>query len=380
MSEKFDFFVASSEGDQSVIEMRSATAAAFRKLKPQGEARQGQYHLLTAAALRLLAPMRQALSSKEIFELIVDKDIGRTVLEGVKDQAGLYRGFSRSGGKISSHAKFKPLGGFKMAALALVALEIATIITSTQHLKEIGDQLKKINHALDQIQDLLDDQRLGALKGNLMYLNEIHQMLERGALSPAHHELYAQQVESIYRECLQALHTADEQLKRRKRELDKTEKIKINGILVWKKADERGKDTLTAQVGEFSAALGIALLAQETAVMACVIGKALGQSPLQTDFRLSSIRQLVETLKEDWNGYGDILKTKFEKAAEKVEMRHAVTELALLVQSHRERPKRLLTVIDGLQQELEYGPRLEFLVKVEAGEVVDVRRRMGSGA
>ncbi|PTA66955.1 hypothetical protein C8263_15420 [Deinococcus arcticus] len=321
-----DFVLAASEHEPPILEVTAAKATALRKLPVIPEGEQGSYHLLAASALRLLTSHGQALASKGTYRLVTDPKIGQMALEGVKGSPGLYRGFSRSGGKITQHAKFKPIKGAKLATLGLAAFEVATIVTSTVHLQEIGKQLKQVNETLDQLQDLLDDQRIGRLQGNLTYLTEILSLLELGTLTSSDSARYGDQLETIYRECLAEIQTADKQLVRRQKELAKAEKVRLKGVVVWKQPSKADQAKLTDRVKDFSSSLEIALLAQETAVMTCAVGTQLRRSPMQMEFRLRQLERQIDQLKANWKIYGDVLKTKFEGVAERESVR--TTELA----------------------------------------------------
>lgn len=374
MAEKTNFILATGEGESPVLEVVSAKVTDFRRLPRAAETEQQGYNLLSASALRLLNSGGQSLAIKGTYRLVVDPKVGHTILAGVKDAPGLYRGFSRSGGKITQHAKFKPVQGAKLATLAVAVFEVATIVTSTVHLKEIGQQLKQVNSRLDQIQDLLDDQRLGRLHGNLAYLSEILAMLDSGNLPPSTTARYDAQLEGIYLDCLAEMRTSAQQLVRRQRELRDVAKVKLGGFWIWKKASKEGQQDVEKQVLNFSASLEIALLAQEVAVMSCAVASQLGRSPAESRYRLERLEEQVEHLKINWNDYADILKTKFEDVEERGEVQQTLRKLTLHVQQHHERPKRLLNAVKVLNEQLTYRDSLEFIVQVENGEVVEARR------
>lgn len=378
MKNDVDFILAASEHAPPVLEITNARATEFRSLPTPSENELSSYHLLAASAFRLMTSTGQTLMSKGTYRLITDPRVGQLALQGVKGSPGLFRGFSRSGGKIAQHAKFKPIKGAGLATLGLAAFEVATFVTSTIHLQEIGKQLKQVNENLTKLQELLDDQRIGRLQGNLTYLLETLALLGTGALSSADRERYSAELETIYRECLAEIQTAEQQLSRRQKELAGAQKVRLKGVFVWKSLNKEDMERLTERVRDFSSSLHLALLAQETAVMTCAVGTQLGRTPAQTEFRLHQIEQQVDTLKSNWNGYADILKTKFSDVRAHDGARQTVLQLAQLVQRHQQRPKELLRAVRTIQQ-AQHAERLEFLVKIEDGQVLDVRRVLVSG-
>lgn len=111
MKKDVDFILAASEAEPPILEVTSAKATELRNLPTPSENELSSYHLLAASAFRLVTSTGQTLMTKGTYRLITDPKVGQLALQSVKGSPGLYRGFSRSSGKIVQHAKFKPIKG-----------------------------------------------------------------------------------------------------------------------------------------------------------------------------------------------------------------------------------------------------------------------------
>ncbi|SMB82122.1 hypothetical protein [Deinococcus hopiensis] len=364
--------LAAEEDQEPVLGFRPTTVREFRSVPAVEESRRAQHLFLAGAALRAFAQTGVAIATKGTYRLMANPRFGPELL--AKGPHGTLRGFYREGGKIAGHAKFKPVNAVSLANVGLALLEIATVVTSTVHLQDIATQLKEVKALLRKLHDLLEDQRVGRLKGNLEYLYEIWTMLEQGTCTPRDGERYLPQLELIYRECLGEIHTAQQQMGRRKQELGKAQKVRLKGHLVWKKINEKDVEQLREAVMDFSLSLHIALLAQETASVACALGVRLGVPAPQIQHRLHGLGEHVQNLKQDWNGYADDLRTKFEDVATKPGTQKIQKELAGFVAHHQERPKVLLQRIESVRNQLSPQRPIELFFRVEEGQVVDVRQ------
>ena len=89
-----------------------------------------------------------------------------TVSDLVRYSDGSYASISTQGGKFSSHHGFNPSGA--AALWPVLVLQLATIITSQQHMQEIGKQLIEIKGKLNDLAVFNKNERIAQLQ----YINE----------------------------------------------------------------------------------------------------------------------------------------------------------------------------------------------------------------
>ena len=97
------------------------------------------------------------------------------------------------------------------AALALLAWQLAAIITAQKYLVDINQKLKSIESQLVEILGLLQDQMFGNLKAYVYQLQVKFDTIKRGAISESELTSFVCFFDNLEHDCLSILETAKEQ-------------------------------------------------------------------------------------------------------------------------------------------------------------------------
>lgn len=365
--------MAGTDDEQPLLAVKTVTAKDFSRGTPTDT--KGNQTRLAGAAVKFLVEGGVAFRTGGLYRVVADPKLGEQLLAHVRGNRGLLRGFYRDGGKIVGHAKFKPVVGPQMAMVGLLLFEVATLITSTAHLKDIATQLKALNEAVGKIQMLLEDQRTGRLHGNVAYLAEVLALDQEGLLTVDVVATYLSQIEAIHRECLADIATCALQLARRQAELKKVGQVRVKGALFWKKVDDVSARAVMAATEDLAGALELSALALETAFLGCAVANKLGVSHGITERRLDALAVRAAQLATAWTAASDVVARKFEPVAGRADARASQATLVEQVSRDRHRPERLMADITRARQRLADVSQVpvEMLVRIEDGEVAELR-------
>jgi len=93
-------------------------------------------------------------------------------------------------------------GGVKMANLAVMGWQIASIVTAQQYLSAIDTKLKTIENALQDVLFILKEEKLAHVRAYIQLLRQYHSALIRGALHPNEKDAIIQKLEDLEHECM----------------------------------------------------------------------------------------------------------------------------------------------------------------------------------
>ncbi|MDA2598604.1 hypothetical protein PDQ40_23440 [Bacillus cereus group sp. Bc061] len=115
---------------------------------------------------------------KEIYELVFTDEIKMEfkkgtihLMDSVKN-AGFKRGMAVDGaGKIVAQAELKKIK-FKPGQLKNLAIGVATVIVSQEHLQEIKQELSVLNKKIDEVIGMMKNEYVGRAKGTYRYIKD----------------------------------------------------------------------------------------------------------------------------------------------------------------------------------------------------------------
>ncbi len=111
----------------------------------------------------------------------------------------------RPDGTITGLPNVMFYGFYKFLASAATIWAALAVITGQKFLRDIEHRLKKIEEGIADIKEFLQNERDTRIQGNLLYLRQVYEALKNGDLSEYDINAFNNQLESIERECQQAV-------------------------------------------------------------------------------------------------------------------------------------------------------------------------------
>lgn len=107
--------------------------------------------------------------------------------------------------KISENARLMSVS--KTSLITNAAMGVLTTVTSQEHLRQIGNEIKSLNGKVDKVIHSINNKLIGDDRGNISYLLTLQGTLMNGDFSNEEGLIYKSKLESIYKETLQDLET-----------------------------------------------------------------------------------------------------------------------------------------------------------------------------
>ncbi len=192
------------------------------------DSRKGLSNMLAFAPA--LAPVAGASSKSNLYTLALSPELRKGLADGslrlMNSLEGGVRGVvvDSTTGVIRGVASLKAVGG--VAALTLGPPGIALFVTLTaiealQFQDDINKQLETINKNVTDIKQFLEADKRSLLEGNLKYLNNMADLLNKQKLSPTDVDSFRNQLEAIEVQTLQITALMQDQMDKAYNEFDK---------------------------------------------------------------------------------------------------------------------------------------------------------------
>jgi hypothetical protein len=119
---------------------------------------------------------------------------------------GVYKAVAlRPDGTITGLPNVLSPGFYRFLGSAATVWAILAVITRQKYLHDIEQRLKKIEEGVADIKEFLEKERDTGIQGNLLYLKQVYEALKNGDLSEYDINSFNSQLESIERQCQQAV-------------------------------------------------------------------------------------------------------------------------------------------------------------------------------
>ena len=184
---------------------------------------------------------------------------------------------------------------------ALVVWQILAIVTAQKFLADINKRLAAIERGITDVKTWLTDEQHGKLEGNLRYMRQVADSLEKRDLTENDVNLFAEQLETIGREAQQVMSMQDLQITR---SADALPRLTLSGEGL-KEHSEAASRTLA----EFAQVCQPWWLAAQIRGMAVQLRSHL---PLSRDVALLRVRDLQANIRSQ-----EVLQTTFIETAKK---------------------------------------------------------------
>ena len=113
---------------------------------------------------------------------------------------------------VRGNATLVSATGINIAAAGIAVWQLLAFVTAQKYLLDINRRLDAIENGIRSIKELMDNERLGKLLGNLKYLHTRASNLFDQDLTESQVTVYVSQFEQIDRECLQIMESLRLQL------------------------------------------------------------------------------------------------------------------------------------------------------------------------
>jgi len=145
--------------------------------------------------------------------------------ELVKDGAGAWLPVARNAktGKFLETGRAVASGGVRMAQVAAMSWQIASIATAQHYLGEINEKLQKLENGLADVLFLLDQEKRSKLKAFVQQLRQYHDAIKRGDLCNDDFLSVRLKIEDMESECLAIAETGRAILERKRSKIDNIE-------------------------------------------------------------------------------------------------------------------------------------------------------------
>jgi hypothetical protein len=175
---------------------------------------------------------------------------------------------------IGKGKKFVEIGrvvkgnGIRLASVAAMSWQIASIVTAQHYLGEINARLAGIERGIDDLRTWLEEEKKGELRAAVHLLREYYNAISRGDLHNHEQAAIYHQLDAIERTCLSIGELAREMSRRRLEELDRLD------VRAW---TDRGGSAERAikWVKHNREALDLLFLAQSVRILTCQVKSTL---------------------------------------------------------------------------------------------------------
>jgi hypothetical protein len=213
----------------------------------------------------------QEMASKT-FRVIFSPEVTQALNDGslalLKDTAGNMLPVVQRNGRFVENGRVLVQGGLKMANVAAMGWQIASIATAQHYLGEINEKLKSIENALADVLFLLTEEKRSRIRSYVDLLRQYHPVLTRGNLHPHEAAAIYQKLEDLEHECLSIGDLGQQMAKQKLIEL---QNIEVNSWFSRSSGAEQIKELIQAN----EKAMELVFLAHSCRVLGCQVKAAL---------------------------------------------------------------------------------------------------------
>lgn len=230
-------------------------------------------------------------SLRVVFSKEVTGSLGSGGAKLVKDGAGAWLPVARNAktGKFIETGRAVASGGVRMAQVAAMSWQIASIATAQHYLGEINEKLQKLENGLADVLFLLDQEKRSKLKAFVHQLRQYHDAIKRGDLCKDDFLTVRMRIEEMESECLAIAETGKAILERKRSEIDNIE------IKDW--ADRAGSAARAKElIRDTSKAMQLVFLSHTCRILACQVRSAIPNGSAFVKDRLAhAVREVHAT-------------------------------------------------------------------------------------
>jgi hypothetical protein len=213
----------------------------------------------------------QEMATKTL-RLVFSPEVTQALNDGnlslLKDTAGELLPVVQRNGKFFKNGRVIVDGGVKLANLAAMSWQIASIVTAQQYLGDIDAKLKNIENALEDVLFILKEDKLSRVRSYVQLLRQYDSALSRGTLNLHETSAICHKLEDLEHECM-AIGDLGQQMARQK----------LEELLTCQKKpwmDRSGSAELVAKlVTESEKAMELVFMANSCRVLGCQVRAAL---------------------------------------------------------------------------------------------------------
>lgn len=162
---------------------------------------------------KVLSKLSAAFSSMSTLPFSVPLSLSRVYLvrfsqpfDHLMRSNGVYKAVAlRPDGTITGLPNVLFPGFYKFLAPAAAIWSVLAVITGQKYLRDIEHRLKKIEEGVADIKEFLENERNTGIQGNLLYLRQLYEVVKNGDLLEYDISSFNNQLESIERQCQQAV-------------------------------------------------------------------------------------------------------------------------------------------------------------------------------
>jgi hypothetical protein len=144
--------------------------------------------------------------ANKTFKLVFSPEVTQALNDGtlnlLKDGAGELLPVVQKDGRFFENGRVILQGGVKMANLAMMGWQIASVVTAQQYLSAIDAKLETIENALQDVLFILKEEKLAHVRAYIQLLRQYHSALVRGTLHPNEKDAIIQKLEDLEHECM----------------------------------------------------------------------------------------------------------------------------------------------------------------------------------
>lgn len=201
-------------------------------------------------------------------------------------------------------------GGVRLASVAAMSWQIASIVTAQHYLGEINARLAGIERGIDDIRTWLEEEKKGELRAAVHLLREYYSAIARGELHEHEQAAIYHQLDDIERTCLSIGELAREMSRRRLEELDKLD------VREW---TDRGGSAERALkwVKHNREALDLISLAQSVRILVCQVKSTLPGDRQRLHDRIEHAKQEVIEAQRLFEATREVLDAKVQELAKR---------------------------------------------------------------
>jgi hypothetical protein len=201
-------------------------------------------------------------------------------------------------------------GGVRLASVAAMSWQIASIVTAQHYLDEINARLAGIERGIDDIRTWLEEEKKGELRAAVHLLREYYSAIARGDLHAHEQSAIYHQLDDIERTCLSIGELAREMSRRRLEELDKLD------VREW--TDRGGSaDRALKWVKHNREALDLISLAQSVRILVCQVKATLPGDRQRLHDRIEHAKQEVIEAQHLFESTREVLDAKVQELAKR---------------------------------------------------------------
>jgi hypothetical protein len=163
-------------------------------------------------------------SFKVVFSPAAMEALNSGDLQMLKDAGGNLLPVLHKNGRFVENGRVVVQGGIKLANLAAMSWQVASVITAQKFLSDINTKLKAIEGALEDVLFLLEEDKLSRLRSYIDLLRQYHPAISRGQLHPLESAAIYQKIEDLEHECLAIAKYGEQLSEKRRSELLSVEK------------------------------------------------------------------------------------------------------------------------------------------------------------